>query len=89
MKFWEDKFPKQIYHMNYDQLIENSEKEIKKMLNFCELDWDPNCMKHEQNTKTIKTASASQAREPINKTGLKNSEPFKNHLSDLLNILND
>ena len=89
MKFWEDKFPKQIYHMNYDQLIENSENEIKKMLNFCELDWDPNCMKHEQNTKTIKTASASQAREPINKTGLKNSEPFKNHLSDLLNILND
>ena len=89
MKFWEDAFPKQIYHMNYDQLIENSENEIKKILDFCELGWDPNCMKHEQNTKAIKTASASQAREPINKTGLKNSEPFKDYLSDLSNILNN
>jgi len=88
MKFWEDKFPNQIYHMNYDQLIENSEIEIKKILNFCELDWDANCMKHEQNTKTIKTASASQARQPINKTGLKTSEPFKDYLSDLSNMLN-
>ena len=88
MKFWEDKFPNQIYHMNYDQLIENSEIEIKKILNFCELDWDANCMKHEQNTKTIKTASASQARQPINKTGLKTSEPFKDYLSELSNMLN-
>ena len=37
MIFWEEKFPKEIYQMNYNLLIEDSEKEIKKFLNFCDL----------------------------------------------------
>ena len=87
MIFWKNKFSNEIYQMNYDQLINDSENEIKKLLNFCELDWDPNCMKHEKNTKTIKTASAIQARQPINKAGLKTSEPFKNYLTQLSYLL--
>ena len=51
-------------------------KEIKELLNFCELEWDTNCMKPEKNSKTIKTASFSQVRQPINKAGLKTFEPF-------------
>ena len=48
--------------MNYELLVNDLLNEVKKMLSFCELNWDPNCMKHEKNKKTIKTASASQAR---------------------------
>ena len=89
IKFWEEKFPNQIYQMNYEKLIGDSENEIKKLLNFCELEWDPNCLKHEQNTKTIKTASASQARKPINKAGLRTSEPYNDYLGQLSKILKD
>ena len=73
--------------MNYNQLINEPEKEIRNILNFCQLEWDSNCLKHEKNTKTIKTASASQARKPINKSGLKTFEPFKNYLTEISNIL--
>ncbi len=87
MNFWEKKFPQQIYHLDYDKLINNSENEIKKILNFCELEWDENCLKHEKNTKAIKTASASQARQPINKAGLKTFEPYKDYLTEISSIL--
>ncbi len=87
INFWDNKFPKDIYQMNYELLVNDSLNEVKKMLSFCELNWDPNCMKHEKNKKTIKTASASQARKPINKTGLKTFEPFKKHLIDLNKML--
>ena len=87
IKFWKDLFPDEIYEMNYNKLIDNSENEIKRLLNFCQLDWDPNCMKHEKNTKTIKTASASQARQPINKSGLNNSKPFEGYITELSKIL--
>ncbi len=87
INFWEKKFPKDIYQMNYEALVNDSLNEVKKLLSFCELNWDPNCMKHEKNEKTIKTASASQARQPINKTGLKTFEPFKNHLITLSKLL--
>jgi hypothetical protein len=89
IKFWEDMFPNELFSMNYIRLIEDPELEIKKMLKFCELDWDPNCMKHEKNTKTIKTASVTQARKPINKLGLNTSAPFMNFLGELTKSMNN
>ena len=44
-------------------------------------------MKHEKNTKTIKTASVTQARQPINKAGLNTFEPFKKYLTEITKIL--
>ncbi len=87
IRFWENKFPNEIYHMNYSKLIENPENEIKKLIGHCGLDWDPNCLKHEQNKKTIKTASAAQARKSINKDGLKTFKPFKDYLTELLRMI--
>ena len=69
-------------------LVENSENEIKNILKFCNLEWDPNCLNHEKNKKTIKTASATQARNRINKSGLKTYEPFKKYLDEISRILN-
>lgn len=89
MKFWNNKFPNDIYELNYNSLINSSENEIKKLINFCELDWDPNCMKHEKNNRTIKTASVSQARKAINKSGLKTYLPFEKYLTELSEILNN
>ena len=87
IEFWHNKFPREIYEMNYNYLIADPEKEIRKLLEFCELDWDPNCMKHEKNNKTIKTASSSQARQPINKGGLRTSEPFMKYLNKVMEII--
>ena len=38
---------------------------IKKIINFCGLDWDPNCLLFYKSKAPIKTASAFQARQPI------------------------
>ena len=54
INFWDNKFPKDIYQMNYELLVNDSLNEVKKMLSFCELNWDPNCMKHEKNKKQLK-----------------------------------
>ena len=89
IKFWEDIFPNELFSMNYSQLIDDPEFEIRKMLKFCELDWDPNCMSHEKNTKTIKTASVAQARKPINKLGLNTSAPFMSFLGELKKSINN
>ena len=75
--------------MNYSQLINDPEIEIKRLLEFCKLEWDPNCMQHEKNTKTIKTASVTQARKPINKLGLNTSAPFMSFLEELKESINN
>ena len=58
------------------------------MLNFCELNWDPNCLNHHQNKRSIKTASSSQARKPIYNSSIKSSENFIEFLGDLKKSLN-
>ena len=89
IKFWEVMFHDELFSMNYSQLIDDPEFEIRKMLKFCELDWDPNCMSHEKNKKTIKTASVTQARKPINKLGLNTSAPYMKFLGELSESINN
>ena len=46
MSFWKKICEDFIYDVDYENIVNNSELEIKKLLNFCELDWDENCLKH-------------------------------------------
>ena len=84
IKFWKNFFDNDIYDLNYNSLIENPNKEIKNIINFCQLDWDENCLKHELNSKSIKTASYVQARKPIYKTAINSSENYKQYLVELI-----
>ena len=88
MKFWKQKIPDFIYDIEYEKLVVDKESEIRKILKFCELDWDDKCLSPEKNSKTpIKTASIAQARQPIYKTSLNISNNFDKHLSKMFNIL--
>ena len=86
--FWKQKIPEFIYDVEYEKLVEDKEGEIRKILKFCELDWDDKCLSPEKNSKTpIKTVSIAQARQPIYKTSLNNSNNFDKYLGNMYNIL--
>ena len=87
MDFWEKECSGKIYNLIYENLTSNQETEIKNLLKFCELEWDPNCLEHHLNNKPIKTVSAVQARQPIYKSSIKKSEKYSDYLLDLKKIL--
>ncbi len=87
MAFFRKKFPEIIYDIEYSKLVENTEIEIKKLLNFCELKWDSNCLNHHRNERAIKTASSTQARKPIYKTAIKSSDRYKDYLKNIKSII--
>ena len=86
MQFWKRDFDKDIYEINYESLVKNPKTEIEDLLKFCE--WDEKCLKHQDNSRSIKTASATQARKPIYKTAIKSSEVYKEYLSEISKRLN-
>jgi tetratricopeptide (TPR) repeat protein len=88
MIFWEEKFSSQIYNLNYDNLINNSEKTIRELIHFCDLEWDEKCLKHHENKRVIKTVSFNQARKPIYKSKVRNISLYDTYLDDLKNSLN-
>ena len=81
MKFWNEKYPGEIFNISYEKLISNNEEEIKKLIKYCELDWEEDCLSFHKNKTPIKTMSTAQARNPIYKTSLNAFDKFKNYLT--------
>jgi len=84
MMFWKKLFGNDIYNLKYEELIGNPEEIIKNLLDFCDLKWDDNCLHHENNKRSIKTASLAQARKPIYKSAIKSSDYYKEYLVELI-----
>ena len=88
MMFWKSKLPDFIYDIKYEDLVSNQEQEIKKLIKFCKLSWDPSCLNHHKNNKTpIQTVSVSQARKPIYKSSVNLNSNFTKHLKTMYDIL--
>ena len=44
MKFWNEKYPGEIFNISYEKLISDNEEEIKRLIKYCELDWEEDCL---------------------------------------------
>jgi len=85
MNFWNKSSDKNIFNLVYENLIKNKEAESKRLLKFCELDWDDNCLDFHKNKKSVSTASLAQVRQPLYNSSV---EKWKNY-SQELKVLKD
>ena len=90
MNFWNLKISDEIYNANYENIVNDKETEIKKIIQFCDLEWDPACLNHHKNNKTpISTVSVAQARKPIYSSSLNSNNNYTKYLSELFCALNN
>ena len=87
MNFWNKKFSSSIFEAKYEKIIEQPEKEIKKIINFCDLDWEDNCLKFYNNKTPIKTMSTAQARRPIYNSSVNSYAKFASFLEEINKII--
>ena len=80
MKFWHERFGESILNIKYEDMVEDNEIEIKKIINFCELNWEDSCLKFYNNKTPIKTMSTAQARQPIYKSSVKSFDKYREFL---------
>lgn len=87
MAYWKSLFPGSIYDNNYEALVEEPESHIRKLLEYCELEWDEACLDFHKNKRSVATASLHQVSQPIYKSSLNSWEPVKNQLKPLQEAL--
>ncbi len=85
MIFWKSLLGDFIYDIKYEDLIKDKNSEIRKIINFCGLNWEEKCLMFHENNTPIKTMSTAQARKPIYKTSLNSFDKFKKFLIKLDN----
>ena len=87
MSFWQKEFPRNIYNLEYESLLEDPKKHIVKILTFCNLEWDKNVMSHHKNSRIIRTLSFDQANKPISKKITNTTKNYKEIAGDLFKEL--
>ena len=86
MEYWKKFLPDSFLEIKYESLIENQESEIKKIIKYCDLDWEKQCLSFNKNNNPIKTVSVAQARSPIYKGSVEAYKKFSPYLDDLFNL---
>jgi len=85
---WESVLPKKMFRVSYEDLIANQEKVSKKMIDFCQLNWEEECLNFHSTKREVNTASAVQVRKPIYKTSVNLWKKYKDNLNPLITELN-
>jgi len=87
MNHWDTVLPGRILHLNYEDLVENPEPTVARLLRFCGLEPEAGCLQFHRTERSINTASSEQVRQPLNRRGLtgwKNFEPWLGALKEAL-----
>jgi tetratricopeptide (TPR) repeat protein len=87
MQHWNAVLPGRILRVSYEDVVEDLEGNVRRMLKFCGLAFEPGCVEFYKTKRSVHTASSEQVRQPIFHEGLsqwRNYEPWLEVLKDNL-----
>ena len=88
MLFWNNILPNYYVNIFYEELINDPKKQIEKLLNVCNLEWNESCMQFYNNKHFMSTGSNSiNIHQPIYKTSMQYWKRYEKQLQPLLEVL--
>ena len=67
---FDEVLPGRIHRVVYESLVEEPEAEVRQLLDYCRLGFEPACLTFYENDRAVRTASSEQVRKPIFREGL-------------------
>jgi tetratricopeptide (TPR) repeat protein len=90
MDHWRTVLPAgSFYDLSYEKLVDDTETESRKLIEYCGLEWDDSCLEFYKNTRNIRTASVTQVRQPIYKTSKQRWKNYEKFIGPLVASLGD
>jgi tetratricopeptide (TPR) repeat protein len=87
MRHWDAMLPGRILRVQHEDVVDDLEGNVRRILDFCGLEFEPACVEFHKTERSIRTASSEQVRQPIYREGLdqwKHFEPWLGPLGDAL-----
>jgi tetratricopeptide (TPR) repeat protein len=79
--------PGRIHRLSYEALVEDPETQIRALLAYCGLAFEPACLAFHETQRPVRTASSEQVRRPLNRDGLDQWTRFEPWLGPLKSAL--
>jgi len=87
MDHWDEVLPGRVHRVQYEDMVTDTETQIRALLDYCELDFEEQCLRFFETERAIRTPSAEQVRKPIYKEGLEQWRNFEAYLDPLKEAL--
>jgi tetratricopeptide (TPR) repeat protein len=89
MRHWDAVLPGRVLRVCYEDLVDDLEGNVKRMLGFCALELEPACLAFYETNRSVRTPSSEQVRRPIFREGLEQWRNYEPWLSPLSGALGD
>ena len=87
MDHWDRVLPGRVLRVSYEAMVEDTENQVRRLLEYCQLPFEEQCLNFYENKRTIRTASSEQVRQPIYRSGMNQWQPFEQWLAPLQEAL--
>lgn len=89
MKHWQSVLPGRVLEVEYESLVADIEPQVRRLLAFCGLPWEPHCIDFHTNMAPVTTASAVQVRQPLNDSSIGRWRRYGAHTDALERLLSE
>jgi len=79
--------PGRMLEVRYEELVAEPEPVVRRLLDFCDLGWEPACLEFHRTERAVSTASATQVRQPLYQAAVGRWRAYREHLGPLLEAL--
>ena len=83
MAHWDSALPGKVLRVEHEDVVENLDANVRRILDFCGLEFEPQCVEFYKTERSIRTASSEQVRRPIFKEGIDQWTNFERWLGPL------
>jgi tetratricopeptide (TPR) repeat protein len=90
MAHWTGALPGRILRVQHEEVVDDLEANVRRILEFCELEFEPGCVEFYKTARSVHSASSEQVRRPIYRDGVdqwRQYEPWLGPLKDALGAL--
>jgi tetratricopeptide (TPR) repeat protein len=83
MAHYDDVLPGRVHRVIYERMVDDTEAEVRRLLDYCGLPFEPQCLRFYENDRPVRTASSEQVRRPIYRDGVDQWRSFEPWLDPL------
>ncbi|NKI33990.1 tetratricopeptide repeat protein [Wenzhouxiangella sp. XN79A] len=87
MTHWNTVYPGRILQVDYEDVVDDLDSQVRRMLDYLGLDFDPACVEFHRTQRSVRTASSEQVRQPIYRSGIEQWRHYAPWLGELLEAL--
>ncbi len=79
--------PGRVHRVIYERMVDDTEAEVRSLLDYCGLEFEPACLEFYKTERAVRTASSEQVRQPIYRDATEEWRAYEKHLGPLKDAL--